>query len=116
VDKKFEVGEEVYVVYTAFASTADTYYLTHVLSVSPKRGDVKVKDHTVIFDKSGHSKNHDRWARGPHLQHATPKLKNLLAEQKKRNRLLHVVSEFGFKKMCTEHLETVVALIKTYSE
>jgi hypothetical protein len=115
---KFKVGDKVFIVYYVLGSSRKNYYqLTTIVSISAKRGDIRLKDHKTIYGPSGDSKkSYDKWSTGPHLELATPELIAELNEKHKRERLVNSIQEFDFETISTTNLEKIVALTKAATE
>lgn len=111
--KKFQVGQEVFVVYDSLMADRKQYNaLRKIKSISEKRGDITLEDFHTTFDRDGYAKNKvDRWSRGPWIELATPELKADLKVRKIRQDRLGYLREFKWDSLNDEKLKRITDIL-----
>ena len=111
-EKKFEVGQEVFIVYhNAFGRS---YILDRIKSISKTRGDIKLENGQKTYSSDGRSKGGDIWSSHGHLKPATVELKNEVAKKAQRDGRLHFVKGFRLADLDDDDLKSVYDLLKQY--
>lgn len=112
MSEEFKVGDEVFLVYWGMGGK-DYTALTTVESITPKRGDLKIKGYKIIFHAfNGQEKNRSGWSRGPQLEHATPELKAEVRAIMKRRKNTNLIENLEPKKLTDDALQAIADAIR----
>jgi len=111
---ELKVGDRVFIVRHSLNGDGRSYEsIAKVISISPKRGDLKVEGYETIFNTSGHSKEKGIWSHGAHLELATEELIEKVKKKVKRNKNINRIQNFDVKNASDEMLEIVANAIRS---
>ena len=111
-EKKFEVGQEIFVV------RSNAYGLRHTLdrikSISKTRGDIKLENEShTTYSSAGRSKEKGMWSYGSWLEVATVELREKVTQKNAREYKLRFVKDFRLADLDNEDLRAVYSLMKS---
>lgn len=112
---EFKVGDEVFLV--RWGLSGKSYEaLTKVESISPKRGDLKVAGHEVIFYTTGRQKRVGGYTGGLSLELATNELKTEVRAKQKKRKDIVLIQDLDVKEMTEEGIEALANAIRALPE
>lgn len=113
----FKIGDEVFLIYKGWDEYQDSYQLTTVKSISPKRGDISINGYDTVFNKNGDSKDHKSlYNIRCYIVLATPELKDTVNLLKIKQQAIVRIRNTNFTDLSAEKLQKIVAILDEKSD